>query len=945
MPTIFDEIMKALGIESGEDSSTPVTEQQIQNEMMTHSDSPRAQNFGQALDTGVPYSQYYNRIDSGWQPEDARTVPPTPLDQRIGSAIGGVMEQMTPVEVASVIPTGFGDLSGLAADVNYMSQDEKNRTVPNALLTLAGIAPLIPPMLTTKKVVGTETTPRILQDTQVPSNDVVAPEIPTGMSLLDFMSLEASKPKLKPKPYEVVDVTSPEYQAQRAAMPEAKPQAEEPSGYKDFEYVALPERGYYSKLQEAIEGLPDNAITPEAAIKFMRGRGVTDEELADTGMGKLIMDQERVTKEFLRDSYELFTTRPEFTEFGNKLKYPKILNADPNELPIADAENMVPFTDIERARNQEALSQMYGFSMIDDYLDPIGVKRVGEELGEQKRNVLTAQTSAIKENNPHLTEQDFTDLQDSFDRNFGGISDEEFGNAVEEYNKRLADAKEKAKAEGASDADLLFMADENPNLLPDAIKNYPQFITERDRIFQRNAPLTRQAGVKVQPAIGELSYGMRMEIEPVGVEGEKKAILRDVDDGTVFEIPIDADTPADEIANIQRDMWQEARLLSENTAKSHRNYTQNGLDKDTYESVIISGRADGTSTPYKMTGSHIPEKGDLENAFVHIRGSHRQTIDGDSTYFVEELQGDWHQQGRKFGFQGENHAQDLDRVLEAQRVGEQANKEAGQTLAKSWFGDDINNYVGSEPTLDWGLLDKLTPEGKDQVNKIGQVFGFPPNQLTDQRYAQIVEKVEKAVIDVGEKKIEGAELQSRIRQIAKLKETDPKVKSWIESMEEQVKLDNTASKMQGKVPNAPFKNKAYIELAMKEAIQRAIKQGQQGIAIATPDQIAHLYYADFRIKNDPSILKKYNQYKGEMPAFLEETAKKYGAKVMLKEVDFGGEWVKVPYLKFTPKMIERIEKRGMPLYGAAGATPAIFNQIDKERQKDEEKMPRIFRTA
>ena len=71
------------------------------------------------------------------------------------------------------------------------------------------------------------------------------------------------------------------------------------------------------------------------------------------------------------------------------------------------------------------------------------------------------------------------------------------------------------------------------------------------------------------------------------------------------------------------------------------------------------GEKEGTLEEYKRSGQlyksgHFDEK----NILVHIRSDIRTDSKGNKIYFIEEVQSDWGQEGKKQGFEEETTAKE-----------------------------------------------------------------------------------------------------------------------------------------------------------------------------------------------------------------------------------------------------------------------------------------------
>ena len=272
-----------------------------------------------------------------------------------------------------------------------------------------------------------------------------------------------------------------------------------------------------------------------------------------------------------------------------------------------------------------------------------------------------------------------------------------------------------------------------------------------------------------------------------------------------------------------------------------------------------------TKDHFRKTGANVPEG---ENVLAHIRFNTR-TVDGEKVLFIEEIQSDLHQAGRQVGY--------IDKDLKAKRQ-------------------------------------KLITQLNDLIKEVGEF-----KVADDPRYPEI---------------------------------------------ERQIKIIDASS---GTIPNAPFK-KNWHELSMKRIIKYAIDNDFDGIALSTGEIQMQRYPgtdADFKVFYDQILPKFVNKFSKKYDAKLTVTTFdktptkpetiKLNTVYQLKnnvegritgseergyvyETSYGGDPYEafdfydnlidaqeelsedmilsddiVPYLKFTPEMINTIKSEGVPV--------------------------------
>jgi GH24 family phage-related lysozyme (muramidase) len=102
--------------------------------------------------------------------------------------------------------------------------------------------------------------------------------------------------------------------------------------------------------------------------------------------------------------------------------------------------------------------------------------------------------------------------------------------------------------------------------------------------------------------------------------------------------------------------------ISGSGSTKYADYTQGGLDSDSYREIPITTNPLGVED---YRGGHMDE----DNTVAHLRLSDKVDEDGKRVLFIEELQSDWHQQGRKGGYSTkENNRKIMKLETEADRL-------------------------------------------------------------------------------------------------------------------------------------------------------------------------------------------------------------------------------------------------------------------------------------
>ena len=351
----------------------------------------------------------------------------------------------------------------------------------------------------------------------------------------------------------------------------------------------------------------------------------------------------------------------------------------------------------------------------------------------------------------------------------------------------------------------------------------------------------------------------------------------------------------------------------------------------------------------------------IKNILAHVRFDDRTTRDGKKVMFIEEIQSDWHQTGRKEGYITRAEQAEADALKEQIRaIDEEFYR--NQTEAHKWVYEQLVKQGLAKPDLD--------PTSKDRF------VGSWPVDTSAQGQLYFRDKLEELRNSEEYNRIVDSDRLTRLRR----------------DLEQQVE------EIEKRPPNAPFK-KAWPMLAFKRALRWAVENGYDYVAWTTGEQQAARYdlsrfidtiyvnrhknnedalvlhdtngrnilinidrntgeiyqaprgfdeligknvkevFGDAigtRIMEDPAVFFEIPTnvtlggegmrafYDRILPNEVKKYIKKYGGKVEQVELPFDfGEYLSVPAVKITPKMRAVLE--GQPLY-------KVFKPLSKEER-------------
>ena len=334
-----------------------------------------------------------------------------------------------------------------------------------------------------------------------------------------------------------------------------------------------------------------------------------------------------------------------------------------------------------------------------------------------------------------------------------------------------------------------------------------------------------------------LKYLEQLDAENPG--GAMEDVIQDSYDEFLFLLNVRDKSNSNDLINLQKEAEQKARLAQQKGNRaladkywedSHRytkrhevlelnmegeggilnptkfsNYQLEG-EKEDYAEILVTLpiKESIKETKNKFISSHFDEK----NILVHLRMNIRKDVQGNKVLFLEEVQSDWGQKGKKEGFQ----------------LGDLQKLETTRNLAR----EDVKK------------IDKEIDEYYDK-NKIKKI---ELNDAEENAYANISAKMRNGVAteeEIAERQIyiekdtyfdsqyDLAKRDSKFNELLKIKGDK------LEVMIAAVRAYDAAYSGQ---PSAPFvtDTNAWTKLALKVALKEAVKQGVDKIAWTTGEQ-------------------------------------------------------------------------------------------------------------
>ena len=250
---------------------------------------------------------------------------------------------------------------------------------------------------------------------------------------------------------------------------------------------------------------------------------------------------------------------------------------------------------------------------------------------------------------------------------------------------------------------------------------------------------------------------------------------------------------------------------------------------------------------YKLTLPQIDQKYvkashfEDENIVAWMRVNDRKLDGKSSTFFLDELQSDWHQDGRQKGYSmGEN-------VLELRKEYDSIGNEIDKTLDELFDKlQPLSPFVSSN-----------TPPHMVQEPEIKYQHGDQFDWMTKREFSN---KLRRYVLDPEGYERAGGETFTYIKSVA---DEHLDLKSLRDKSAEMDRIDAQIDAEISGVPDAPFKDDAWITMGLKRALILAAEGGYDSLAWPNAEVMMDRWstasedlYRNQYEKKMPSIIKK-----------------------------------------------------------------------------------------
>ena len=304
------------------------------------------------------------------------------------------------------------------------------------------------------------------------------------------------------------------------------------------------------------------------------------------------------------------------------------------------------------------------------------------------------------------------------------------------------------------------------------------------------------------------------------------------------------------------------------------------------------------ATPETYNSSHF----DQSNILTHIRLADHVDVNGNKTLMVEEIQSDWHQEGRKKGY----------KKPEDEAKMELLNNKNNEIIESKFESEEFQANKKKQKDVE-ETVQRLSKEKNELDSEFEEGISTPKSGLTEERAIELESRIKELQ---GTIRAFRGELSRYQRQEDNLRDQYKKEAGEESGLTEATKNKRSLSQQ---VPDAPLKQtEAWSMLAFKRVLDMAVAQGYDSVSWAGGEvhadrydlskQVESISYRKFGEKYALYIIDTHGR---EMPAksegySIEELEENVGKDITQKILNNEGtdtarEKMKVDFLKSLPE--------------------------------------------
>jgi hypothetical protein len=288
-----------------------------------------------------------------------------------------------------------------------------------------------------------------------------------------------------------------------------------------------------------------------------------------------------------------------------------------------------------------------------------------------------------------------------------------------------------------------------------------------------------------------------------------------------------------------------------------------------------------------MSGAFKSTHYDQPNILAHMRVNDR-VVDGKKTLFIEEIQSDWHQAGRKKGY------------ADAGKPYEVFDPKDGNVIATFKTEQEAKAYADElGPNVDYAKSEGV-PDAPFKTSWHELSLKRAIQEASEKGYDQIA-------FTTGKTQAERYDLSKQVDSVLYFPDTKTVVAYKNKEIAAEKRLQNESE---------------LEEVIGKDAARKLLEQPTKSLVNARGDKAQTISGVDLQVGGEG--MKGF--YDNILPKSLEKLGKKFDAKVGKTEMD----GVEVWQMGITPKMRESAMSKGQPLFVAPVVAPGMMQDEESK---------------
>lgn len=252
----------------------------------------------------------------------------------------------------------------------------------------------------------------------------------------------------------------------------------------------------------------------------------------------------------------------------------------------------------------------------------------------------------------------------------------------------------------------------------------------------------------------------------------------------------------------------------------------------------------------------------------------RVTTRPGNKFFIDELQSDWHQQGRKKGYRS-NTREERSELNDMTTEMDERVIDILSTIA-----EEIRPYIDDDRTTE-GMTDEEIDALPNQQEFLNE---------TD-IYSYMIDQIDDAIGLFDPMNETGSEYMEGLRRLRQSQYNNETLSPLLDELfSYYFQFNNTMEQLNednGKVPDAPFKGDAWLNLALKRAVVKAVEEGADSLAWPDSQVMSKRWgypTSIYEMQYDKKMVGMVKKLTGAKPEFTENGEQRFWSVPLSQEL-------------------------------------------------------------